>query len=139
MRKPTLVMLICLLLAGGLHAASAPPGVQIAPAKTWVGIARVTLAVGELALLGDRLEGRYEIRIPFAPMMNDRGVIRFDLDRPLDETLERGGRITGNSFSTDGGKTRSVICEVQPGGAVQISVETDERTLLFKSQIIGAP
>lgn len=111
------------------------PAVEIETARTWVGLARVTLAVDRLAIAGDALEGDYEIRISLAPLLNDRGRIRFDLSQPLETTLEQGGTITGNSYSTEGGKIRQVSCEVRPGGQVQIHVDTGDRKLLFKSRI----
>jgi len=133
-RLGALIAVLCLVLAPATGAPR-PPAVEIETAKTWVGFARVTLAVDHLTVAGDALEGDYEIRISLAPLLNDRGRIRFDLEQPLETTLEQGGTITGNSYSTDGGKVRPISCNVQPGGRVQIQVDTGNRKLLFKSRI----
>jgi hypothetical protein len=139
MRTGKTTLLICALLLGCAAWAQDGTDVRIESSKTWVGLARVKLDVDDLAVVGDKLAGTYQIRIPFAPLMNDRGVIELELDRPLERTIEQGGRITGASHSTDGGETRAITCDVEPGGSLRIQVDTGDRTLSFKSRITSTP
>ena len=86
-RTITAVLLVCLacLAAAPLAPATGGTVVELAPAKTRVGIARVNLQVSDLRLESiDRIVGTYEIRIPMAPWRNDRGAISLHAPESLD-------------------------------------------------------
>jgi hypothetical protein len=140
-----LALLVCLCgavtTAGPSSAAPASrvTGVRLDPSKTWVGLASVHLEVGELRRFGDELLGDYRIRVPLRPSKNDVGTIRLAPVGPM-ERVQRGGRLIGDAVS-EGGKIRSLVCEVRPDGTVTIDVISEERTLSFKTRyhLTGRP
>lgn len=104
------------------------------PARTRVGLATVNLLVSDLRLNEDALVGRYEIRVPLAPWMNDRGEIRLEAPAPLENVISGGGTASGTGHSVLDGRTHSITCAFEPDGTVQILVDTDRRDLAFKTQ-----
>jgi hypothetical protein len=123
---------LALSLAGS-HA-DRVPSFRLEPAKTWVGIARVHLAVSELTVVGDALVGIYEIRVPLAPSKDDRGTVRFELTRPLETALVEGGSLVGLGKSELDHRTHHIRCAFGDGESVQIVVDTPERRLQFQSR-----
>ena len=126
-----------ILLLGALLplAAEQPAGFRFVPAHTRVGLARVTLLVSDLAYDGGGLTGSYEVRIPLAPWRNDRGEMRLDLGEPLDRLVASGRSVSGNSLSTEDGRVHPVTCSFETDGTVQITIETEQRTLSFKTRL----
>jgi hypothetical protein len=124
-------------------ATGAPPvgssaRIGLEPAKTWVGLARVHLEVGDLRLAGEELLGEYRIRVPMRPSENDVGVIRLAEVDSIEQIQATGGMLVGDARS-DYGKVHVVSCEVQPDGVVLIEVISGKRTLSFKTRLRALP
>lgn len=129
----------CLIFCAALALATAMPagalsnGLQVQPAKTRIGIAKVILQIDALSLAGTDLVGEYKIRIPLAPFMDDHGSIRFDLDRPLREAVLPGSTIHGAASSLENGRVHPVECTFLQGEKVNIVVTTADRVLTFQA------
>jgi hypothetical protein len=113
-------------------------GFQFVPAHTRIGLARVTLLVSDLTYSGSNLTGNYEVRIPLAPWMNDRGKMLLDLGEPLDRMLSSGKSVTGRSRSVENGRVHPVNCSFEADGTIQITIETEKRTLAFTTRLANA-
>ena len=104
------------------------------PAKTRVGVAKVKLLVHDLRRTAeDTMEGTYELRIPIAPWMNDRGEIRLSAPGSLDSQMTDGGELSGSGHSLLDGRTHAIVCRFGPAGTVEITVATPERELAFQT------
>jgi hypothetical protein len=109
-------------------------GMVMEPAKTRVGMAKIKLHVSDLHRTAeDTLEGIYELRIPLAPWMNDRGEIRLSAPGSLDQEMVDGGRLNGSGRSVLDGRTHPIVCRFGPGGTVEIEITTPERNLAFQT------
>lgn len=107
----------------------------------------MVLNVEEVEILGDRIRGRYELRIPLAPMMNDRGTLEIRLpERAADASgaaeatltaLRRAivGRLplTGRGDSVEDGRRHGIRCSMTPEGLIDIVVDTGDRILSFRT------
>jgi hypothetical protein len=113
--------------------------IELASATTRVGPVKVALQVDDLTLDSGALVGRYRLKIPMFPPMNDRGVLRLPLSVSIERLVATGGRILGSGYSVEDGRTHAITCDVEPGGAVTITVDTGDRILSFQSQIRPAP
>ena len=109
--------------------------ITMLPSQTKVGMAKVTLLVSDLAFEGDVLVGTYQIKIPLAPWRNDVGELRLFPDVPFLDTLASGGVVNGNVLSHENGRTHPVTCRIEADGTVNITVQTHERTLAFKTRV----
>jgi len=109
--------------------------VELAPARTRVGIARVNLAVSDLRLeSSDTIVGIYEIKIPMAPWKNDRGEISLHAPEPLEQLAADGGTLSGSGLSENDGRTHEIVCEFQADGFVEIHVISPDRELEFRTR-----
>ena len=129
-----LTFTLCLLSlpAGGAMTLEA---VVMEPAKTRVGLARVNLHVLDLHLAdGETIVGTYEIKIPLAPWMNDRGAIRLRTPGPIGGFMTAGATISGSGHSELDGRTHPIVCQFGSDGTVDIHVATDERDLYFQTR-----
>ena len=135
----TTKVVACFALCAALALATTRPagalsnGLQVQPAKTRIGIAKVILKIDALNLAGDDLVGEYKIRIPLAPFMDDHGSIRFNLDRPLHEAVLPGSTILGTASSLEDGRVHPVECTFLQGERVNIAVTTNDRILRFQA------
>jgi hypothetical protein len=117
-----------------LAPASSGTIVELAPAKTRVGIARVNLEVRDLRLeSSDKIVGTYEIKIPLAPWRNDRGEISLHAPEPLEQLTTGGGTLSGSGLSEDG-RIHRIVCRFEPDGFVGIHVTTPDRDLDFRTR-----
>jgi len=131
------IALVCALaLVVGLPvSADYPALIELAPSHTRVGLAKVNLLVSGLSYAEGSVTGTYRIKIPLAPWRNDRGELSFELDEPLDRILNDGGTLSGKGHSLENGRVHPVTCRFGTDGAVDITVETHERTLAFKTRV----
>jgi len=132
------VALAALLLSGVPAAFATGYGdvVRLRPTHTQVGLAKVILRVSDLTYEeAGTLVGSYEIRIPLAPWRNDRGEVRLAVDGPLDRIMARGGTVTGSGLSHEDGRTLPIECRFLSGGKVEITVDSGERILAFRSRV----
>jgi len=129
----TLTISMVLGFGGTLSGSSSWSGVRLAPAKTWVGLARVYLEVSDLRVVDDTLVGTYRIRVPLAPDRNDRGTVHFSLAQPLDRVLVEGGVLLGQGKSQLSERTHHIRCAFGEAEAVRIEVDTGDRRLSFRS------
>ena len=135
-RSIAAVLLVCLacLTAAPLAPASGGTVVELAPARTRVGIARVNLQVSDLRMeTTDTIVGTYEIKIPMAPWRNDRGAISLHAPEPLDRITAAGGTLSGSGLSEDG-QTHGIICDFETDGFVAIHITTPDRELEFRTR-----
>lgn len=133
------------------------PQLRIEQARTRVGLANVVLRVEDVELLGDRIRGRYELRIPLAPMMNDRGTLEIQLPateaatigpqavapaavNAMETTLVALRRaivdrlpLTGRGDSMEDGRRHGIRCSMTPEGLIDIVVDTGDRILSFRT------
>ena len=123
-----------LLLPVALRSAATEAPIRVEPCKTRIGIARVHLMLSDLRLSGDRLLGDYRIKIPLAPVLNDRGTIEIGLDRPLSQIIASRGTVAGRGHSLLDGRTHPVVCEFGSAGDVKITIDTGDRILAFKTR-----
>lgn len=121
---------VCASLAAPASAAAL---LSIEPARTRVGLARVKLEIRDLAVAGDRLRGTYEVKIPLAPGLNDRGLIDIDLQGQLDNILARRGTVNGTGHSALDGRSHPILCEFGPDRTILITIDTGDRVLAFKT------
>lgn len=134
----TTVLVLALATGGVLVGSPGLPGVRLEPAKTWVGLARVHLSVSDLKVVDKALVGTYEIHIPLAPDKDDRGTVRFELERPLDQTLVEGSVLLGLGQSTVGPRTHRIRCAFGDDDSVRIEVDSGDRRLSFRSRWVPA-
>ncbi len=127
-----LFAVIALIAAAG-PAGALSRGLQVKPAKTRIGIAKVILQIDELSLTDDGLVGEYEIRIPLAPFMDDRGSIRLEVDGSLQEAVLPGSLLLGSASSMEDGRVHHVACTFLKGDRVNIVVTTPSRVLDFEA------
>lgn len=134
-----LVLAVCLL--GLLRAENllCPPTVEVViePTSTTVFIASVSLRIEGLRLHGDRLVGRYSIRVPLRPSKNESGQIILPLTRPWDDTI-RGGLLEGLARADHIRHPRKILCEVFPAaetdrGRIRLAIDTGDHVLNFSS------
>lgn len=125
---------LALALGGSLVGARSWPGVRLAPTRTWVGMARVHLEVSELKVVNNALVGTYEIRVPLAPTKDDRGTVRFELGRPLEQALVDGAVLLGFGRSLLDHRTHRISCAFGDDDSVRIEVDSGERRLSFRSR-----
>ena len=126
--------ILFLLLPVGRPAGATETVIRIEPCKTRVGIARVHLELSDLRLAGGRLLGDYRIKIPLAPVLNDRGTIEIGLDRPLAQVIANRGTVLGWSHSVLDGRTHPVVCEFGSSHNVKITIDTGNRILSFNTR-----
>jgi hypothetical protein len=107
---------------------------EIEPARTRVGLARVHLEIDDLQIRDSKLIGTYEIRIPLFPSKDDRGDIEIGLPSPLDQVIAAGGTLEGSGRSVLDGRTHSVTCAFSGRKKVQIVVDTGTRILEFETR-----
>lgn len=134
------LLLIGVLLVPGSHGTdldfplpSLPFKLEFGKAKTRVGIAQVTLHVSRLTVLTDRIVGHYELKIPLAPMMNDRGTVEIMLDQPLDRAIDAGKALEGRGDSSEDGRRHGIRCALRKDGKAEIRVDTGDRVLDFRA------
>ena len=101
-------------------------------------MARVHLTVTDLQLTEDRLDGAYDIRVPFLPGKNDTGTLRLHTPKTIDELNRIGGELTGTARSVSG-ELRDVSCDIEPGGKMRIDIALESRTVSFKTRYHLAP
>lgn len=136
MVKRRLPVLALLLLCCWVSVqANSNSGIRMDASRTRVGLARVTLQVADLMLDGNLLLGTYELKIPLAPMLNDRGTIQLPGVESLERLIRLGGRVTGSGSSSEDGRTHRVIANFQPGGRVDIMIDTGSRRLAFETRV----
>jgi hypothetical protein len=131
------VLLVCLLCvtAAPLVPATGRTCVELAPAKTRVGIARINLDVRDLRLEGDdTIVGVYEIKIPMAPWRNDSGEISLHAPEPLEQLTADGGTLSGSGLSVEDGRIHEIVCEFEADGFVDIHVISPDRELEFRTR-----
>ncbi len=139
-RKPCL---IAALLALGLLFSAAPLSadsaddfgrmLSIDSCKTRVGLAKVVLEVSNLRVMADRIEGAYRIKVPLFPFKNDHGRLRLDLPGSLDDVIRQQTPITGSGLSFEDGPMSRILAKIQPGGRLELQIETDDRKLVFQT------
>lgn len=132
-------LMLALLFVVVPSGATTPTGklLQLEPAQTWVGIARVHLEIEELRQTGDMLEGTYQIRVPLSPKQNDTGRVQIHTASSFDELGKKKRTVTGSAHSSTG-EVHAVVVRVQPNGVVRIQVITPKRTLQFKSRLASS-
>jgi len=114
---------------------SAPQlGVLVEPSKTWVGMARVHLEVGELWLSGNELAGAYQIRVPLLPSRSDVGTLRLQLSDSVEQLRGVGGTLVGSARSSRTHNQNDVVATVTGDGRIRIDVYMKDRVLSFKSR-----
>jgi len=131
------ILLVCLLCvtAAPFAPASGTTVVEMAPAKTRVGIARVNLSVRDLRLdSSDTMVGIYEIKIPMAPWRNDRGEVSLHAPVSLERLSVEGGTLNGSGLSVLDGQTHEFVCEFETDGFVKIRVTREDRDLEFRTR-----
>ena len=131
------VLLVCLacVTAAPLAPASGGTVVELAPAKTRVGIARVNLHVQDLRMeSSDTIVGTYEIKIPMAPWRNDRGAISLHAPESLDQLTVDGGTLSGSGLSELDGRIHEIVCQFETDGFVAIHVISPDRELEFRTR-----
>lgn len=131
-------LVLALSTGGALVGSTGMGGVRLEPAKTWVGLARVHLSVSDLKVVDQALVGTYEIHIPLAPDRDDRGTVRFELERPLDQTLLEGTVLLGLGQSSVGPRTHRIRCAFGDDESVRIEVDSGDRRLSFRSRWLPA-
>ena len=117
-------------LQGSFRPSDLDDGLRIEPSHTRVGLARVYLEVSDLAMRGDRLTGRYRIRVPLLPSKNDVGSIQLTPPREAGGAI---GLLVGHAHSDDGGVRRDVSCEILDEETLRIDIFTDDRVLTFQT------
>jgi len=129
---------LTLLLSAILSAPGATPPMgtllEIEPAQTWVGFARVHLEIDDLRQTGEMLEGTYQIRVPLSPRQNDTGRVQLRTPESMQKLGDNKTTVTGSALSSTG-EVHEVVVRVQPNGVVRIQVVTPKRTLQFKSKL----
>ena len=137
LRTIAAVILCSLVCLTAIPSAPVPGGtvVELEPAKTRVGIARVKLEVRDLRMeSSDTIVGNYEIKIPMAPWRNDKGAISLHAPEPLDRLTADGGTLSGSGLSDLDGRTHGIVCEFATDGFVEIHIDTPERDLAFRTR-----
>ena len=130
LRRTSIAGLLALLM---LPCFASTELLRIAPARTRVGLARVTLEISALRLAGDRLLGTYEVKVPLAPMMNDRGHIDLSVGDSLTRIMAERGIVRGTGHSVLDGRDHPITCRFGPERTVAITVDTGRRVLAFKT------
>jgi len=139
MSKPPFLrssLFVLLVALASVPAATGWSGsMSMEPAKTRVGMAKIKLHVRDLHRTAeDTMQGTYELRIPLAPWMNDRGEIQLRASGSLDRQMIDGGELSGSGHSELDGRTHPIVCRFGPGGTVEITVATPERELAFHTR-----
>ena len=104
-----------------------------------VSIAVVKLSVNDLRVVGDRLVGNYELRVPLRSSENESGTVSFEVERPIEQLKSEGGHLEGLGICEQNDRPRFISCRITPNakrdkhGRVRFTVVGDKHTVKFDS------
>ena len=127
------ILALCLCLAIATTASAATFGIKVERSKTRIGIAKVVLNIDHLTLTEQGLKGRYAIRIPLAPFMDDFGTIRIPVTNQLRDAVSPGNTLHGTASSSEDGRTHKVACTFTDSKNLRIVITTPDRVLAFEA------
>ncbi len=130
LKNRILALTVCLMIASTVGATTR--SLVVEPAYTRIGIARVVLNIDPLTFTEEGLVGKYAIRIPLAPFMNDSGKIEIPMT-DLNDTLVPGSTIHGIASSREDGRVHDVECTFKSARKVRIVITTPDRVLSFET------
>jgi len=113
--------------------------------RTRVVIATVKLRVTDLRVEDGYLKGLYDLEVPLRASENEKGVVLFDIDRPIGKLRSEGGYLEGLGMPESSPGLRQIRARIMPHdnnenrGRVSLVVVGENHTVQFHSHYTFRP